>query len=575
MCALTVVPLCRFSSHPSLLILLLFSLCTFRDAILSLLHSVASCWTIFIQDYGIVTTTIALMTLAGIGCLLGILLKNALPKSGNRSSNHNSRRSQAAAQEKKKKKRKGGVKGKGGRLRPFRKSEREFKPIDEDASLSHELTTTKGADESQSKDAASRPDTLHFLGTEANATTDDVPPLRPRMQSASTLDTIGDDASCDSISVHSSVSMPSAVTVISTVHSESGKSNKKSTRNGSSSSSISSSSSKNSRGKNQRMQHMKNHTSSLGGVRGNVGTVNVLLPATPTASRQTAGPKAVLSNGQHLSRDGPRPPSTQVGKQLPATSGRFAHLKEKDTRFEHPRRTTNRLSSGKGKIISQGGPGHKNSLAQSSNPFQSANILGKPSNDVHSQAPLVSVIPQRNYESKKYVGNSVQFYSLDGSQSTRKKLELGAFLASVGIFGDDAAALIANVLDIDCLEYLSDTQFLLYGISAEKQAHLGQLLEQRRHGRLLQNQIRPPPGLSPIHDEPPTLFGGSPHRSGAPLPMNLSSQLSSIPTTRYLSSHPFAYDETQYPGLLDDEESRIEAELQELGGKMIGSVLDF
>lgn len=550
-----------------------FMLGKLRDAILSLLHSIASCWTIFIQDYGIITTTIALMTLAGIGCLLGILLKNALPKSASRNNNHNSRRSQAAAQEKKKKKRKGGVKGKGGRLRTFRKSEPEFKPIDEDSSSSHELTTTKGADETLIKEAASHPETVHFLETEAHSPTDNVPPLRPRMQSASTLDTIGDDGSCDSISVQSSVSMPSAVTVISTANPESGKSTKKNTRNDSSSSS--SHSSKNSRGKNQRLQQLKGNNVALGGVKGKVGAVDVRLPASSTSSRQTEGPKAVSSNGQHRSHNGAHPPSTQVGKQQPAITGRFAHLKEKDTRFDNPRRTTTRLTSGKGKIISQGGRGHSNSLAQSSDPFLSANIPGKQSNDIHSQAPPVVVAPQINSESNKYFGSSVQFYSLDGSQSTRKKLELSAFLATVGILGDDAAALIANVPDIDCLECLSHTQFLLYGVNAEKQAHIGQLLEQRRHGRLFQNQIRPPPGLSPIHDEPPTLFGGSPHRSGAPPPMNLTSQLSSIPTTRYLSSHPFAYDETQYSGMLDDEESRIEAELQELGGKMIGSVLDF
>lgn len=512
------------------------------------------------------------MTLAGIGCVLGILLKNALPKSvrRNNSSHNNRQRSQAAAaQEKKKKKRKGGVKGKGGRLRPFRKPDPEFKPIDEDSSSSHVLTTTKGApEETRTKELTTHlPDNVQLLGEERHVAPDDAAPQRPRMQSASTLDTIGDDASCDSISVHSSESMPAAVTVVS-----SGKSTKKSKRNSSSSSS--SNSSNNSSGKNQRLQQLKSNAPSLGRGGRKVGTIDVPNVSSP---KQTSAPKVASSSGQHSARDGHARSSTPVAKQLPPATGRFANLKEKDTRFVNPRRTTNRVTSDKGKIISQGGCGSKITLSQSSDPFFVANFPGKQSYDSHSQAPLpvAAVAPQRNSESHQYFGSSVQFYSPDGSQSAQRKFELGAFLSTAGIVGDDAAALIANVPDVDCLEFLSDIQFQLYGVSSEKKTLLGQLLEQRRYSHLSQKQIRPPPGLSPIHDEPPTLFGGSLHRSGAPPPMNLTSQLSAIPSTRYLSSHPFAYDENQYSGSLDDEESRIEAELQELGGKMIGSVLDF
>lgn len=519
-----------------------------RDAVLSLLQSMASCWTIFIQDYGIITTTIALMTLVGLACLLGILLRNAVPKaSSKRNLSH----------DKKKKKRKW-TKGKG-RLRPFRKvmsgpePASDMKPVDEDP-------LTKVHEESIGVSTTPSEEYQTEMVPKPQGPTPDTPSTttlpRPRVLSSSTVDTVRDDASCDSISVRSFSSAPTAVTVGSTGNSESGKSSRRSSRA--------------SCKMQQKYQVTNGTTNVLGGGGGKVFAVDDRETA-PSLRHASASPKPILSSRQNHPHDGFSRPMVQTPKPNAPATGRFANLKEKDTRFDNHRRCSNRPTSSKARIIPQG----RNSRYANVHPSElsPSRVSAKQPYDISSQRQ-VALTPQRKANSNQDFVRSVQYgstYSPDVFQTTQKKTELGSFIATVGIVGDDAAALVANVPDIDGLASLSDIQFQLYGVGADKQAQLGRLLEQRL-GHPSCN-IRPPPGLSLIHDEPPTLFG-SPNRTSPPN-LNLSRPVLKPPSTRYLASHPFAYDENQYEGAMDEEESRIEAELQELGGKMIGSVLDF
>jgi hypothetical protein len=154
-------------------------------------------------------------------------------------------------------------------------------------------------------------------------------------------------------------------------------------------------------------------------------------------------------------------------------------------------------------------------------------------------------------------------YTYSPDPVAHRKKALASFVARAGLVGNDASVLIANVADIDALERLSSVQFQLYGIAPDKQARLAYMLSERRQN----SSVRPPPGLSPVHDEPPTLFG-SPNR-----PINLSPQFSSISAGQFqlLSDGRrfVSYSKS------DDAESQIEAELQELGGKMVEGILDF
>jgi hypothetical protein len=283
--------------------------------------------------------------------------------------------------------------------------------------------------------------------------------------------------------------------------------------------------------------------------------------------------KSAPSNRHHP--DGPR----QSTKSAP--TGRFANLKEKDTRFDNPRARNNhnnaRVGGGGGNTKGRNNVQHgrnnttNRNAVQQHQPSESYGLAAAPAK--HAPAPTARS-PLRSAPShQQHFGSSVQYgspYSPD--ISSQKKQDLASFIATVGLVGNEASALVANVADIDSLNRLSDVQFQLYGVGAEKQAQLGKLLEQRRRRR--RPAVRPPPGLSPIHDEPPTLFG-SPNRPTVNLTPQFSSMNPSASHFPVATTHPFAYDEYQQPFMVDDEDSRIEAELQELGGKMIGSVLDF
>jgi hypothetical protein len=540
----------------------------------------------FIQDYGIITTTIALMTLAGIGCLLGILLKNALPSKGSSKRNYSSH-----ADGRKKKKRKG-VKGKGSRIRQFRKQPLQeggvaekvpdANPMDDESSSAtavHESTRVsdpntiiEGSPTSQEEfntrsttPASSSTILMEETIPESEPLLESAAPSllldRPRMHSTDTAETITDDLSCDSTSVRSFSSTPTAVTVGSTGNSEKSGLNSKRRNNNAASS---------------RRKQQQNSAGSSKPLRGDRKVTPSLDSnhESKTSRRQntSAANKSVPSNRHH--------PDVSRLSTKPAPTGRFANLKEKDTRFDNPRARNNHNNA---RIGGGGGitKGRNNVHQRNTSNNRNANQQHPPSDSYgsgaapakHAPAPIARSPLRPAPSNQQHFGSSVQCgspYSPDiGSQ---KKQDLSSFIATVGLVSNEAAALVANVADIDSLDRLSDVQFQLYGVSGEKQAQLGKLLEQRRRRR--RPAVRPPPGLSPLHDEPPTLFG-SPNRPST----NVSPHFSSInPVASHFPvamTHPFAYDEYQDPFMVDDEDSRIEAELQELGGKMIGSVLDF
>jgi len=550
--ALGVLTFVAFVVHPDGLTW--FMLGKLRDAILSILHSFVSCWTMFIQDYGIITTTVALMTLAGIGCLLGILLKNALPK-------NNSKR--ALPPEKKKKKRKG-MKGKGGRVRQFRcNSSNNAKPIPEDEQVeetSADLLLTQQTVELEPSSPVNIDNRYSIVvpldkstnsGTEAGTE----PLGRPRTL---TGDTSCDDTSCDSASIRSFASAPTAVTIGSTENSESTKPGKNPKRN------------------NRRKQ---SHVSSKRGGK-KVSPSQASSDSVPADKPST---RCNITSSDNLQL----PPNESRGfrnsnhytKETTPTTGRFANLKERDTRFDNVSSNNYRRNGTRNGGKGRGQQGRNNRNSNSRTPAlqsvsfvsppvsiqerdQQAVSLQKPSFS-GSRSPSIQVISNNQNQ----CDNSVQYgspYSCS-SDHRRKKEELRSLFHKVGLIGNEAASLASNVADVEALERLSDRQLQLYGIPADKRARLCILFAGRRQ----HSEIRPPPGLPPVHDEPPTLFGSSNRSPSLYLP-----QLSAKTFQQKPLAHMFAYDEHQQL-TATDEESRIEAELQELGGQMVGSILDF
>mmetsp|Transcript_39026 Transcript_39026/g.44512 ORF Transcript_39026/g.44512 Transcript_39026/m.44512 type:complete len:522 (+) Transcript_39026:813-2378(+) len=520
----------------------------------------------FIQDYGIITTTVALMTLAGIGCLFGILLKNALPK-------HNSKL--ALPPEKKKKKRKGS-KGKGGRVRQFRgNSSNNTKPIPEDEQVketsadllsTHEqlmlrTTTKKQAIEAatilqQNNDCSQFNAVLLHKDKNLGTISSTEPLERPRTL---TGDDSFDDTSCDSASLQSFASAPTAVTIGSTGNSESTKTGKHSTQN------------------NWRKQN--NFSLRRGGKK---------LSALQASS--DCIPDKSISRCYISSEHSRLPTNESRGfrnlnhhtKQTSPTSGRFANLKEKDTRFNNvnnincKRSGNGNRNGGKGRI--QQGKNNKNSKLRTP-ALQSASFLlpaisaqKRHQQSISSQKCLItnkhlsSIQATSNHNQCRGSVECGNPYICSPDLRRKKKEELLLLLEKVGISRNEAESIASNVADVQGLEHLSDRELQLYSIPADKRARLSILFAGRRQ----HSEIRSPPRLSPVHDEPPTLFGSSNRSSSLYLPQLSAKTIKQKPLT-----HNFAYDEHQHLAQITDEESRIEAELQELGGQMVGSILDF
>lgn len=225
-------------------------------------------------------------------------------------------------------------------------------------------------------------------------------------------------------------------------------------------------------------------------------------------------------------------------------------------------------------------------------------------------------------------------YAQNDNRYAPGKIELAAFLAQVGLVGSACAELLADLFDVDALAALTPDQLFSYKICHEKQLEIKALLEARRM-RLQQQRrnaptvLRPPPGLgfkpdglkgvlpssgsglgvsnsslinpsqSPI--QPPPRFN-SENTSGFLLPPTSTNQnesnitLPSLtntessfisgadPNMKPLNStitlpRPFAINPNHFPRFqvseTETDDDKIDADLQQLGDRMVGSILDF
>lgn len=226
---------------------------------------------------------------------------------------------------------------------------------------------------------------------------------------------------------------------------------------------------------------------------------------------------------------------------------------------------------------------------------------------------------------------STYSYSQGSGRYTPGKNELAAFLAQVGLVGTACAAILEDLSDVDALSQLSKEKYESYHIGDAKQAEISIMLDARFRrltggnvGSKLQAWnaavVRPPPGLENVCRESPGTVGtnaafdggqqqqhlplfasstlpsctGSSSGAGFVLPgmgVNLSDSRARCDTGESWASscddatkvatpspsplpRPFTHVEDLVEEVLDDD-SKIEADLQELGGQMVGSILDF
>ncbi|KAL7467382.1 hypothetical protein ACHAXS_007624 [Conticribra weissflogii] len=225
-------------------------------------------------------------------------------------------------------------------------------------------------------------------------------------------------------------------------------------------------------------------------------------------------------------------------------------------------------------------------------------------------------------------------YAQNDNRYAPGKIELAAFLAQVGLVGSACADLLADLFDVDALAALTPGQLFSYKIGREKQLEIKALLEARRL-RLQQQQrnaptvLRPPPGLgfkpdglkgvlpssgsgmgissssltnptqSPI--QPPSRFN-SENATGFLLPPTSTNQNGSNITLPSLTNtessfvsgsdpiikpldpsitllRPYAINPNPFPRFQvsepETDDDKIDADLQQLGDRMVGSILDF
>jgi hypothetical protein len=205
-----------------------------------------------------------------------------------------------------------------------------------------------------------------------------------------------------------------------------------------------------------------------------------------------------------------------------------------------------------------------------------------PTSSLFSHEPIASFnpnTPTSRYGTVHGMNNASIRNYYPPSPVNPEKLELAAFITRVGLVGTVASDLLEDFDNVDALSRLSDAQFELYNVTPINQARINVMLHSRaRDGSSGCNPtIRPPPGLGVKNDRlllsPPRLnHGYDVRRSNFEYNVGLSHQ--SLGGTNLQLPSLLQSCNLSNNGLYD-EEDQIEAELQKLGGQMVGSILDF
>lgn len=588
----------------------------FVDGLKTVWKCIISCWAMLLDDYGIFTTICAVMTLVSIGAILALLLKNArkAPK-------------RASSQPNPPKQRKQKSKSKKWKRRPHHHQPRPI-PEHEPALIREEkiisqISEPAGKETEQSEkhvqQNTKQRDVQYQEVSKAIETTKEAVNLIEKTEKKSNFSperseppvcpTKGhpieiDDISCDSTSVKSFASAPTAVTIGSN----------------------STSSSVKKRNNNRRKKNSKRATKPITDSPVKAMQDQQQLRSGENSCQQQQQQQQTGKSHSKFSRGGHQKNSRQSNNNRAnnhndnhqRSSGRFSNLKQQDNNRRHGRKDRYHNNS-------QNNNSSKSLLPQTQPHKEESSFFSSPPSSPYtcrSQYNQISI--------------GIQF-----GGDTPGKMKLASFLRQIGMSGYDG--LLANVPDLESLSNVTPLEYQLYGVSAENQALIRERLAEEKR-----RMIRPPPGLG-LNPQPQpfvpslekqsatTSFAQPEYRpynqfstplASTQIPFNQTTSFnpapldsetnfnhlnhisSSAPITNQTSQYPdqpnhlfsqtgknqyqsfnaMQYDQYNVGSQLqyntsnnssvskkhfDDTESRIEAELQELGGQMVGSILDF
>lgn len=547
-----------------------------------------------IADYGILTTLAALATFASILCLVYVMFKTLSPRTP---------QSQNTTKtiDRKKKKRKGNH-PRGGRGRIQGKGKPQSGRHVSPPRMADQKDSCNAEEEREEASMDSSNHKTDFLPKELTSKcTAAAESGRPRVQSSSTVETVAmDDQSVESASVQSIASAPSAA---STVVSRSPQS-----------------SNRQEEGNKKNSENVKRTNTIKKGRKGSASKgygASAVSPSRPdvyrppTKNTNAYSPATPVNtppySARSRSRRGGGNPNANGGRPFRSLHDRMSSPTSNDSLFFTP--------------LSPPVHAHARDRANALNvptlqtPLLTHQPPTPPSSSLFSQPPTTPTA--RNAIPPKQDGTTNIFYNApsftdsnsflgNSRRDTPRKMELASFLSRVGISGNVLEDLVEALDGVDSLYKLSDAQFELYNVSPDKKLRIEILLQDRRRARMGPSSpgaspgaIRPPPGLtSPAgvvnsgpqavaFASPPRLINQATYASSETRPSpgystagrtdvdfgrspSLSGSNSQIPPLSLLSSYEGSKNSVYEQG---DEE--IEAELQELGGQMVGSILDF
>lgn len=549
-----------------------------RDGILSFLQSLTTCWNIVVNDYGIIPTMAAATTLASLVLLGFVLYRISSPKPKNN-----------AAPSQKKKKRKPHKGGRGGRIKGRKQHVEPKRLSTERVEEEEKVAATDIVCEGEiSHIPCQRTD---FLPTELTQE-----PTRPRVLTADTAPM--DDQSFESTSIRSTSSAPSPACA-------------------------------------KALEEGRKTTSTPNRQRGNADFLpKELMMQEPTRPRVLTADTAltddpfVESASVQSTASAPSPACaktlekgrkpTRTPNRRRGNAKRGKKAKSFDTSDENPPNKSHR-SHQFGNPNGQP-PSERPLDASTGEPlFLTPSSSSSPSPNVHppraaavsqtsslfSHEPIASSnlnTPTMSYPSHGVVHgmnnasfnapNYATYYSR--AHVAHGKIELAAFLAQVGLVGTVCSDLLEDLDDVDALSRLSDAQFELYNVTPDKMARINWMLAARDgYGGCSATSyssahpaapIRPPPGLAaknsddPLRLSPPRLNQSVGHDDARELNFGYRSDGGfgqSLGRSKQLQLPSLLQSYNVSNNSLCDEEDQIEAELQELGGQMVGSILDF
>lgn len=165
------------------------------------------------------------------------------------------------------------------------------------------------------------------------------------------------------------------------------------------------------------------------------------------------------------------------------------------------------------------------------------------------------------------------------------KIELAEFLAQVGLVGTVCSDLLEDLDDVDALSRLSDAQLELYNVNPEKMARINWMLgacdacssPTTLSSAHAASRIRPPPDLIAKSSDPlsPSRLNKAVGHDARELRLRYRTDVGFGQSGTKLELPSLLQSYNVSTNSLYDEEDQIEAELQELGGQMVGSILDF